>query len=416
MIRGSPRDSAAYGPSSVLHLGKYFPPFDGGMENFLADLLEAQVRSGTKVAAIVHNHHGLLRGETSFLTGTLTGEDLSGDRPVSLYRVPALGRVLYAPVSPTFPFWLRRAIEAERPDILHLHLPNTSAFWALLLPRARAVPWVVHWHADVISSAHSLGLRLAYPLYRPLEQWLLRRASMIVATSQNYLDSSSALAPWHHKCRVVPLGIDRQRIPRTSDAMRRQAEGLWNHAALRILTVGRLTYYKGNEYLIEAVKSVPGARLLIVGEGERRAKLSALTAELGIADRVVLMGSLPNEDMHALMATCDCFCLASMERTEAFGVVLLEAMAHGKAVVACDIAGSGVGWVVQDGKTGYVVSPADPSALARAFASLLGSREELVRLGREGVRRYRELFDIERVTGKMQGVYEEVLAGRTHGE
>jgi len=386
------------------------------MENFLADLLKAQVRSGVKAAAIVHNHHRRLRGETSSMTGQLTGEDLSGDQQASLYRVPILGRLLYAPISPAFPFWLRRAIKTERPDILHLHLPNTSAFWALLLPRARAIPWVIHWQADVVSSAHDLGLRLAYPLYRPFEQWLLRRASVIVATSQNYLESSSALAPWRDKCRVVPLGIDPRHIPRISDDMRRHAERLWNNATLRILTVGRLTYYKGNEYLIEAVKSVPGARLLIVGEGERRAALSALISERGIADKVVLTGSLPHEEMHALMASCHCFCLPSIERTEAFGVVLVEAMAHGKAVVTCDIKGSGVGWVVQNGRTGHVVPPGDSRALSETFVSLARNKEELDRLGREGVRRYRELFGIDRVAGQILRLYEDVVSGDAHGE
>ena len=400
----------------MLHLGKYFPPFEGGIENFLADLLKAQVRRGVNAAAIVHDHHRRMRGEVLSVAAQLHDQDPRGDRPITLYYAPAFGRLLYAPVSPAFPFWLRHAIVVERPHILHLHLPNTSALWALLLPQARAIPWVVHWHADVVRSTHDLGLRLAYPLYRPFEQWLLRRASVIVATSQNYLESSSALAPWRDKCRVVPLGIDPRRIPRISDDKRRQAEKLWNNAAFRILTVGRLTYYKGNEYLIEAVKNVPGARLLVVGEGERRAALSALISERGMADKVALTGSLPREEMHALMASCHCFCLPSIERTEAFGVVLVEAMAHGKAVVTCDIGGSGVGWVVQNGRTGHVVPPADSRALHESFVSLARDREKLDRLGREGVRRYEELFRIDRVAGQILRLYEDALSEHVHGE
>ena len=69
-----------------------------------------------------------------------------------IYRAPSYGRLLYAPVSPAFPFWLARAIREFQPDLLHLHLPNTSAFGALLVPAARRLPWVIHWHADMVSS------------------------------------------------------------------------------------------------------------------------------------------------------------------------------------------------------------------------------------------------------------------------
>lgn len=72
-------------------------------------------------------------------------------------------------MSPQFPSWLKRVIRRERPIILHFHLPNTSAFWALAVPEARRLPWVVHWHADVVASDRDQRLKLAYPVYRPLE-------------------------------------------------------------------------------------------------------------------------------------------------------------------------------------------------------------------------------------------------------
>ncbi len=99
---------------------------------------------------------------------------------MTIYRAPCYGRLLYAPISPTFPFWLARAIREFQPDLLHLHLPNTSAFWALLVPAARRLPWVIHWHADVVASTIDRRLALAYRLYRPFEQRLLaasRRSS-----------------------------------------------------------------------------------------------------------------------------------------------------------------------------------------------------------------------------------------------
>lgn len=401
-------------PTSALHVGKYFPPFAGGMERFLADLLEAQRNDGLRVGAIVHDHRRWLRGErtpaASFEQPIKDGKPDDG-RPIPLYRVPSMGRLLYAPISPQFPFWLSRAIRGERPKVLHLHLPNTSAFWALLLPEARKIPWVIHWHADVVPSRYSAGLKLAYPFYHPLEQRLLRKAAFIVATSPDYLESSKALRPWRGKCRVIPIGINPGRIPRMSDNARRRAESRWGNATFRVLTVGRLTYYKGHEHLIEAMREVPGTRLIVVGDGERREFLSSLVADLGMGERIVMTGSLPPDHMHALLESCDCLCLPSIERTEAFGVALVEAMAHGKAVVACDIPGSGVGWVVRNGETGYLVSPENPGAMARALASLARDREASSRMGGRGRKRYENLFQIGRVSDEIRHLYERASVG-----
>lgn len=397
---------------SALHIGKYYPPFSGGIENFLADLLETLRGSRVKTAAIVHDHRPGLRGEITTQSNEGTGANKPcsvSSQPLRLYRVPAFGRMLYAPVSPQFPGWLRRAIRLECPDILHVHLPNTSAFWALSLPEARRLPWVIHWHADVVSSTLDRRLKLAYPLYRPFEQRLLGRAVSVIVSSPPYLECSQALRPWREKCRVVPLGLDPSRIPDVSQEARHEAEAAWGDAGLRILSVGRLTYYKGHEYLIRALQAVPGTRALIVGEGERRRCLQSSISTLGLDGSAVLKGGLPAEQLHALMMTCDCVCLPSVERTEAFGMVLLEAMAHGKPTVVCDIPGSGVSWVVRNGETGLIVPPADPAALSEAFRALRADPAAVSRMGREGRRRYRAMFQIDRVGTEVRQIYEEIL-------
>ena len=141
----------------VLYIGKYHPPFSGGIENFMADLLPVQARDGVETLALVHEHR---RSTVAVPEGVV-------ERGVRLYRAPAYGRLLYAPVSPQFPFWLRRVIRQSSPDVLHLHLPNTSAFWVLALPQARRILWVIHWHSDVVASQHDRRLSAAYRVYRP---------------------------------------------------------------------------------------------------------------------------------------------------------------------------------------------------------------------------------------------------------
>ncbi len=383
-------------PVRVLHIGKYYPPFAGGMENFMGDLLPALAARGIEVAALVHAHD---RGRS---------DDARRADGFAVHRVPCYGRMLYAPVSPQFPFWLARAVRRFQPHVLHLHLPNTSAFWAMATPGARRLPWILQWQSDVVASRVDRRLALAYRAYRPLERALLARARVVVASSRAYLASSAALRPWRGKCRVIPLGLDPARIASPSARHQARAEQLWGGAACKVLAVGRMTYYKGHEHLVQAAARVAGVKVVVVGDGERRERLQRLVNSLAVARQVVLPGQLPEAELAALMATCDCLCLPSVERTEAFGLVLLEAMCQAKATVASDIPGSGVGFVVQDGRTGVLVPPADVPALARALERLAGAPALRASLGQAGKRRLEERFHIRHAAEPLAALYRTV--------
>lgn len=334
----------------VLHVGKYFPPHRGGMETYLADLLQAQRSMGIEAAALVH--------------GTPLPDD-----PAWLMRVPTYGQLLYAPLAPAFPFALAKAIERFEPDLLHLHLPNTSAFAALLLPAARELPWFIHWHSDVVASRIRGALALAYQAYRPLEQALLQRAECVIATSPPYLEASAALAAWRDKCRVVPLGIAPSCAAARTEPL--AAELGWRPGVFRLLSIGRLAYYKSFETLIRAVAALSGVELLIIGDGERRAALQAEIDALtpsGETPKVRLLGSLDEALKNRLLAEADLFCLASCERTEAFGVVLLEAMQQGRPMLVSDLAGSGMAWVAERSGAGRLVKVGDVDAWREAIA------------------------------------------------
>lgn len=379
----------------VLHLGKYWPPFMGGIETFMADLLPAQAALGLEVGALVHDHSG----------GELPPEsELDG---VRVWRAPSAGRLLYAPVSPLFPLWLNRVIKRFRPHLLHLHLPNTSAFWALLSPAARRLPWVIHWHSDVVASGFDRRLALAYPLYRPFERMLLARGRRIIATSPPYRDSSSALAPWHERVTVIPLGMDAGRLPRADPSAREWARGCWS-GGLRLLCIGRLTYYKGHEVLLRALARVPGASLVLVGEGERRTELERLVGELGIGERVSLVGRRTDREVAALMEGCELFCLPSVERTEAFGVVLMEAMACGRPSLVSAIEGSGVGWVVQEGGAGFHAPAGDIEGWSTRLAELVAAPERLEDAASRGRERFDQCFRIDTVAERTLSLYREM--------
>jgi glycosyltransferase involved in cell wall biosynthesis len=331
------------------------------------------------------------------------------------------GHLLYAPLSPSFPFLLKRALTDFRPDLLHLHLPNTSAFFTLLSPAARRLPWVVHWHADIPLDTRRRLLRLAYGAYRPWERAMLRRAKAIIATSQPYRDSSAALALWLDKTHVIPLGIADSSIASDRAAATAGDSPLISpqpsslRPPLRILAVGRLSYFKGIDVLLRAIADVAETSLVVIGDGECRSALERQARSLGIEARVQFVGRLdmdPAGDMTLRTAyeNADVFCLPSTDRAESFGLVLLEAMRARLPAIASAIVGSGVGFVVREGETGLLVTPGDAAALANALRRLAADAGLRARMGAAGAQRWQQEFTLDRAADRVLRLYEQVLA------
>lgn len=342
----------------ILHIGKFFPPYAGGMETFLFDLVAEQRAGGDELAVLVH--------------GTPEADD-----PPWLTRVPVRVQLLYAPLAPGFPGALRRLVHDFRPDVIHLHLPNPSAFAVLLVSEARRVPWVVHWHSDVVSAPGKVALGLAYRLYRPFEQRLLDEAARIIVTSPPYLAASQPLVRWRDKCAVVPLGLDAARY-----AANPPPTVAWSGSGFRLLAIGRLAHYKGFEALIEAVRRCEGVELCIAGDGEMRDRLTAMAAASD--GRVRLLGMVSDTEKQSLLADCNALCLPSIERSEAFGMVLLEAMRYGKPCIASDLEGSGMAWVVREAGCGLLARAGDPVSLAGAISALRDDAPHAADLGHAG--------------------------------
>ena len=378
----------------VLHIGKYFPPVKGGMERFLEDLVLAQREAGDQAFALVH-------------------ESAAHPTPVDfatwLRAVPVWREVAFAPIAPGFLAALNRAIVDWKPDYLHLHLPNSSALMALLSRRARRLPWVIHWHSDVVSSEHSLALRLLYPLYRPFERALLERAALVVCTSTPYLETSEPLQSFREKCAVVPLGIDERRYVERAEPALAPPLVPWTDGMFRLLAIGRLTYYKGFDLLIQAVAQCPQVELRIVGAGAQRDTLRQLIDQLRVADRIWLEGELDDAACCARYRSAQLFCVPSRERTEAFGLVALEAMLHGLPVLASALSGSGLVSVVRQGVTGRLAPVDEPAAWRDAIEAMRVVPTDCAQYGNAGRERMHRLFSIGSVRRQLQATVNSTL-------
>jgi rhamnosyl/mannosyltransferase len=214
-------------------------------------------------------------------------------------------------------------------------------------------------------------------------------------------EQAVALRPYRSKCVVIPFGFDPARftLPTTPET----------NAVPTLLFVGRLVEYKGVDVLLRAVAGLDGVRAILVGDGPRRDSLKELASDLGLAGRVMFEGEVSDERMSELYAMCDLFVLPSVTRAEAFGVVQLEAMAAGKAVVSTAVP-TGVPWVNQHERTGLIVPPGEVPALRAAIQRLLGDRALRERMGREGRARVARDFTPARMIQQMLALYRDLSA------
>ncbi len=316
---------------------------------------------------------------------------------VRVIRVPELGRYFSAPLCPSMPAELRRL----SPDLVHLHFPNPTGDLAYLLSGRRA-PVVMTYHADVIKRSQLLRL------YRPVFERLEPHIRCFVVGSDEYLASSRFLAPHRERCRVIPFGVDLDAFTLRLGEVDRVEALRRRYGARILLFLGVLRYYKGLEVLVRAMAQV-GGRLLVAGRGPERAALEALTLELGLTERVTFLGEVSGSERRCLLHACDVFALPSIDRSEAFGISQLEAMACSKSVVSSDLP-TGVRLVNQAGVTGMLVPPGNPDALAGALNTLLEDEALRATFGKAARLRVEQEFTAERMIARTLDVYREALA------
>ncbi|MBS1212819.1 MAG: glycosyl transferase family 1 [Proteobacteria bacterium] len=292
---------------------------------------------------------------------------------------------------------LRRFKElAAWADVVHYHFPWPFADLLHLLGRPKR-PTVLTYHSDIVKQE-----RLMY-LYGPVMRRFLASVDAIVATSPNYLATSPVLQAFSAKTHVIPIGIDAESYPPVKpENLKRWRDRLGEGY---FLFVGVIRYYKGLQFLLEAIRGT-SHKVAILGGGPILGELKSFAQSHGM-DNVVFLGELPDEDKVALLKLCRGLLLPSHLRSEAFGVSLLEAAMFAKPLVTCEI-GTGTSFVNVHEQTGLVVPPQDPIALRQALDRLAGSPESCQRFGDEAYRRYQERFTARRMAESYLALYREI--------
>ena len=329
------------------------------METYLRDLIVVQHRQGQKVTALVHASH-VTAFDRDQQVDALNGTSFKVRLAARWFN---LG---FVPVSPFFWLSALKLIRQFKPNIIHIHHPNLSAAWLLLLPQARKVPWVAHWQSDILTPSSSRFVRFCYAFYRPFEQQLLNRSAVIFATSSHYAEGSEALTNNLSKVKVLPLGLDARRLP---DPYQLQQIDRPKDSPV-VLFLGRLAGYKGLPNLLNAIAQLPDVHCWFVGDGSERHILENEAVRLKLQGRVRFAGAVNEEQKWRYLKTADVVVLPSTDKNEAFGMVILEAGHLGKPMVVTDIQGSGTAWVAsQFGAT--IVAASDTSALTAGIRQVL---------------------------------------------
>ncbi len=388
-------------PLRVCHLGKYYPPAAGGIEGHVQTLALAQAALGAKVQVLCVNHADAHRVSSSIhFNGSQTTTDYDG--PVEILRIGRRaclkGLDICKGLAAAF-----RQVEKSGVDILHLHSPNPTM--ELIVARSKLhVPLVITHHGDIVRQK-VLGL-----LLKPIQERVYKRAAAILATSPVYAANSPLLGRHKERVNVVPLGVDlRPYLEPSNEAIAhgQKLKAQYGDQPLW-LAVGRLIYYKGLHVAIKALAKVPG-RLIIIGSGPLKEKLETLARELGVSDRIIWWGYATQDELIGAYRAATAFWFPSVVRSEAFGLVQVEAMASRCPIINTNIPGSGTAWVGKNEVTALTVPIEDSEALVAAAQRMLNEPGLRDRLSAAGPPRAQQEFDHMIMAQRTLDIYEQAL-------
>lgn len=274
--------------------------------------------------------------------------------------------------------------------VIHLHYPFIGACSGIILLkflRQRKIKLILHYHMDLVGQGwKSYIFKLYNKIFLPI---LVKKSNKIIVTSRDYL-AESLLAKYQtkygYKIVEVPNGVDIDFFrPNLPDNILKERFDLKSKKI--VLFVGGLDsahYFKGVNYLLKAVQLLnrKDVKLILVGDGDLKQVYIDLAQSFDIHDQVIFTGYVPDGELIKYYNLCDFFILPSIDKSEAFGMVLLEAMACGKPVIATNL--PGVRQVVSEKIDGRIVRPKDAENLAEQIKYFLDNPRQIIKYGNAG--------------------------------
>lgn len=372
----------------ILQLGKFYP-IQGGVEKVMYDLMCG-----------ISSNFPDIRCDMLCVAAEPQPKEIKIAENATLYCAKLNKKLFSTMLSLDLILKLREICDDY--DIIHIHHPDPMAALALKLSGYKGKV-VLHWHSDILKQKKLLKL------YHPLQNWLINKADIIIGTSPKYVEESPHLKPFYKEKIAIPIGIDSVIYDPLRVSELKEQYGS-RHI---VFSLGRLVGYKGFEFLIESAKYLDDSYVILIGgSGPLKDSLQKQIEDNDLNDKVKLLGRIGDDDVSSYYGACDVFALSSIWKTEAFGIVQIEAMSCGKPVVATHIPESGVDWVNEDGVSGINVEPENPKQLAEAIRQITASSEIYNRYSTGAKKRFDTLFTLEGMIDKCKEVYDNLYPSR----
>lgn len=280
-------------------------------------------------------------------------------------------------------------------DILHYHMPFIFAVICHFIARPKYKKLYITYHAELCG--YDKVMKYFWWLYKHF----YKIADKIHILSPNVIYSDKILTPFKDKCYILPFGIDTEKEEVNEvNAIKEKYKD-----KKILLCSGRLVRFKGFQYAIQAMKQVNNAVLLIMGDGKYKPVLEEIITNNELRDKVILLGEISDKKLkNKIFEACDIFLLPSIQRTESFAIVQLEAMKHAKPIINTNL-GTGVNFVSVDKQTGITVEPENIEQLSRAINELLNNDNLRNQYGKKARQRTEDLFDISKIQSKYKNLY-----------
>jgi len=350
----------------ILQVNKLYYPWLGGIETVVQNIAEdLNKENDFQVDVLVCQAKGRRKIETINNT--------------KVYRATSWGKKLGMPISWDF-FRLFLKIHKEY-DVIIIHHPFPLVF--LILPFIKDKNIFIWYHSDIVRQ------KIAKKIFTPFISHGLNKAKKIFVSSNNLINNSSSLKRRKNKCISIPFGVDLNYFT-ANEEIEQEAEVIKNkYGKPLLLSVGRLVYYKGYQYLIEAMKNVD-AHLLIIGQGPLKKELSRAIEENKLNNKISIIS--PVNDLRPFYLSSDLLVLPSCEKSEAFGLVQIEAMAYSKPIINTSLP-TGVPEISMHKENGITVPPKDSKALGEAINTIINNEMLKNRYGQESRKRVETIFN-----------------------
>lgn len=351
----------------LLQINKLYHPVIGGIESVVKDIAKG------------------LNHPDNFIIDVLACQkkgrrNIEKINQIKVYKAHSFGKALGMPIS--FDFFLLFFKIKNNYDKFLIHFPFPLAtFLTFFIPKNKLI---IFYHSDIVRQ------RFFKLIFSPFIKYSLKKANKIIVSGHNIIKSSEMLKKHHTKCEVIPFGVDFP-ISRDDELNAKKIKELNNNKKI-ILGVGRLVYYKGFAYAISAMKNI-NAKLIIIGSGKEEKNLKNLIKSLNLKEKVEILP--PQENLNPYFLACDVFIFPSCAKSEAFGLVQLQALAYGKPIINTYL-NTAVEEVSLNNITGITVNPKNVKEIEVALNKILNNEELYNEFSKNAKEKYKSLFTADK--------------------